>query len=537
MKPFTPLRFARALFLMAVPVLTFGAIACGNSGSGEDYAESQSAALTTAPAINIGFGGMGHTAQQFEFSGMTEFFDASVLPDSAAHPRICHVYLPWNVGFPAVADPKSEPEKQVNATKADFEDYLQSDNPNGPGATKFKNPCEDVLVSFKGTSVPDPKNKNKIIKGEEPSGPDDDPTKCPHCFGSAVREFLRTYWSQWATHGRTFSFTAWNEPNNPALPGNGIGTKLSPERAAAYFLVLQNICNEGIYGCKVAAGDMESNGGDNQANGIHDYETHCDPDIGATPCAKASWLDSYKSAIAKNAKLHGLKEGFRPAYWAFHGWQEMNQVVYYGLSDPCKSDPKTKCAMTMMQASLKGTWSHGELWDTETGVAQKDPHAKTKTSAAVPTIGDELQAKGAAYLLSASKDGGVTRIYYQGVEPGPWKITCGGKPRPSFCVLANRYTKFPEGDCTYAGKEQCAPAPENVNEDQAEDSICGPGLKPAGDGGRVDLDGGGFGLLVTGDTSLIDCIADSDDSLVGPGGGSSGSDAGATLVSGGGLVK
>jgi hypothetical protein len=525
-KPLAPPSFARALVLFAVPILTVGAIACGNGGSGEDDAESQSAALTTAPRINIGFGGMGHTAQQFEFSGITKFFDASVLQESAAHPRICHVYLPWNVGFAAVADPKSEPEKQVNATKADFEDYLRSENPNGPGDTKFKNPCEDVLVSFKGTSVEDNK---KIIKGEEPSGPDDDPTNCPHCFGSAVRAFLRSYWSVWATKGRTFSFTAWNEPNNPGLAGNGIGTKLSAERAAAYFLVLQNICNEPEYGCKVAAGDMESNGGDDQANGIHDYETHCDADIGSTPCPKASWLDSYKAAIAKNAKLHGLKEGFRPAYWAFHGWQEMNQVVYYGLSDPCKSDPETKCAMTMMQASLKGTWSHGELWDTETGVAQKEPHAKTKTSAAVPTIGDELQAKGAAYLLDVSQRGGVTRIYYQGVEPGPWKITCGGKPRPSFCVLANRYTTFPEGDCTYAGKEQCAPTPENVNEELAEDSICGPGLHPAGDAGMLDLDAGGSGLVVTGDSTIIACEPDAP--LV------QADDAGTTLVGGGGLVK
>ena len=45
------------------------------------------------------------------------------------------------------------------------------------------------------------------------------------------------------------------------------------------------------------------------------------------------------------------------------------------------------------------------------------------------------------YLSSHLTDR-IWRIYYQGVESGPWQITCGAKDRPSFHVLANRATSY-----------------------------------------------------------------------------------------------
>jgi hypothetical protein len=99
----------------------------------------------------------------------------------------------------------------------------------------------------------------------------------------------------------------------------------------------------------------------------------------------------------------------------------------------CTSD--ANCSTKAFVHSLGGSWSKGHIWDTEIGAGQG------------AALGDEIQAKGAAYLLhiETSVTNRVWRIYYQGVETGAWQILCGGKKRPSFKVLADRKTSYSGG--------------------------------------------------------------------------------------------
>jgi hypothetical protein len=518
----------RRLALFLLPLVCI--VACGAGGGSGENAESESAALTASdPAkINIGFGGAAlETGDPFQFKAIAEFF--SVSPDNG--PKLCHRYLRWDIAL------DSEGEAKDETSRKNWEDWLEGQKPKATG--KVKNPCEEVLISFKGSSYYTKKGSTKTLhKGPDPKGPGDNIDACPRCFGSAFRKFLEKYAAEWAAQDavtkspvgtHVFAFTAWNEPNNGALDGDGRGERLSAETAAEYYLVAKKICNEGQYKCKVAAGDMASN-----FHMVDDFHHHCAADIGADVCKDATWLDSYKASIVKHAKDYGFTDKFRPETWAYHAWQEVNDFIYGVNDDPCRLDKNTKtktddrCATNLLTESLQGSWKTYDLWDTEVGVGQKPKK----------TVSYEEQAKGAGYLMRLSANAGVSRIYYQGVETGPWRITCGGKARPAYCVLANRSTDFPSNACT---TNKCS-AIEDVELDDEEReelaTLCPPGMHSTGNAANIDsfVDGGGGGLISDDAGSVLPCVNDT--AVVSSGSGSEvESDAGSPLVGGGGLVK
>jgi hypothetical protein len=477
----------RCLAVLALPLASL--VACGSGGagqSGELFAESQSEALSSD--INIGFGGAHkHSGDAFQFGAIHDFFNASVVTPA---PRLCHLYVAWDIALPTT-------NGKILGEGRELSDWLGDRKPGDDTSSQAiaPNPCEEVLVSFKGT---------KAEGGAEPTGLDDDPASCPRCFGTAFRAFLVKYWDTWASKAPTdrahvFSFTAWNEPNNGHDAGDGRGKALSPEVAALYYLMARKICNEAAYGCKVAAGDMASN-----TPFIDQFATNCeDDDVGPKACGKASWLDDYKVSIANHANdaRFGFGAKFKPDIWAYHAWQEINDYTYYRDKhpDPCNGQD-TDCATGLMVRALKGDrWKGAELWDTEVGVGQQ--------GARRGDVDDRTQAEGAAYLLKVSAAAGVSRIYYQGVEDDtdPWRITCGVRRRPSWDVLAKRQTTFAgsatDGVCTTPQAE--------VRADVAEATVCPPGTHPVADAGALDapspVDGGG-GLL-TSVGPLIFCVA------------------------------
>jgi hypothetical protein len=210
---------------------------------------------------------------------------------------------------------------------------------------------------------------------------------------------------------------------------------MSPVTAGQYYLMARHLCGADASQCKVAAGDLASNG-----NMIAHFQQNCASDIDSTLCLQASWLDGYKHFIAFHANdpAFELGDGFRPEYWAYHPWQVVNDFTTYVQTkgqkgSQCTSD--ANCSTRAFVHSLGGSWSGGHIWDTEIGAGQG------------AALSDEVQAMGAAYLLhvETSLTNRVWRIYYQGVETGPWQILCGGKKRPSFNVLAGRETTYKGG--------------------------------------------------------------------------------------------
>ncbi|HEX4512296.1 MAG TPA: hypothetical protein VH054_02135 [Polyangiaceae bacterium] len=384
-------------------------------GCGADDSASDSAAVSGNPKnINIGFGGFGTApSNDFgQFGAMKTFFAATVTQPGD---RICHLYLPWNI---ALVGPKDANFGE----RQDFEKWIAD----------ASNPCVDTLVSFKAKGT-----------GESAKSPSDfhEVSGCTTCFGTAFEAFLDTFTPAWTTTAhpnRKFSFTAWNEPNNGGTAGNGTGSEMSPVTAGQYYLMARHLCGKHPSNCKVAAGDLGSNG-----NMIAHFQQNCASDVDNTLCAQASWLDGYKHFIAFHANdpAFELGDGFRPEYWAYHPWQVVNDYTAWLQSNGkqgslCTDD--ANCSTMAFVHSLRGTWSGGHIWDTEIGAGQSS------------ALGDEVQAKGAAYLLhiESSVTNRVWRIYYQGVEAGSWQIICGGKKRPSFKVLAQRETSYSGGPST-----------------------------------------------------------------------------------------
>ena len=451
----------RRFALLVLPLV--GIVACGSGGESGEISETESAALTASDPlkINIGFGGAAlEKGDPFQFDAIAEFFKKSPVNG----PKLCHRYLRWDLAL------DSEGEARDETSRLNWEDWLKGQKPEAMGTVK--NPCEEVLVSFKGSSYYTTKGKTKTLhKGPDPKGPADNIDACPRCFGSAFRTFLQKYWKLAGDHGMTLAFTAWNEPNNGALDGDGRGERLSPETAAEYYLVAKKICDESQYQCRVAAGDMASNGGM-----VDNFQHHCAADIGADVCKDATWLDAYKASIVKHATDYGFTEKFRPPTWAYHAWQEINDFVYGVTDDPCGIDKNTKtknndrCTTNLLTASLQGSWKSYDLWDTEVGVGQK----KDKT------VSYEEQGKGAGYLMRMSAAAGVSRIYYQGVETGPWRITCGGQARPAYCVLVTRSTDFPSADCTTNKCEAIKDIELDAHEEDELAMLCPPGMHSTG---------------------------------------------------------
>jgi hypothetical protein len=364
--------------------------------------------VPNAKDVNVGFASPSH-GEMADLTGIKSFWGETKYQPGA---RICHVYLPWDLA--------TNPGAATQAIAADFTSYLASAKTDGG--------CEEILVSFKTqTSGGCP---NGECTGETHGNP-----STPTDYGTAFKAFL----ARWGSEA-SFAFSPWNEPNNRAGAGNGTGNAggnayvIEPATAAQYYLELRSICGTD---CKVVAADLASDGTCyNEAHStklcIEDYQQNCPNDVvdPSKLCAKASYLDKYKNALAHYAKPYGFAKTFRPEYFAFHGWKEVNDFVYGG-NKTCKA---SNCATEAMVESLGGSWRHAAIWDTEVGAGQNT------------ALNDRTQAQGIGFLLdvSAGISSRIYRVYYMGVRGGGWDLICSsnGKPRPGFKVLATRSTSY-----------------------------------------------------------------------------------------------
>jgi hypothetical protein len=354
------------------------------------------ATVSGASAINIGFNG---GPDQFRYTD--EFHAASVPIDG---PRLCHTYVHWNVASSRAGMGNAQ---SPAGTRAWLEYWL----------SQAAGHCDEALISFKA----------------------DDTQHMPSVrdFGKAFARFLGVNWAQQTGFQGSFSFTPWNEPNNPGHAGNGLGRQIPPERAARYYLTMVAAC--GGHGCKVAAGDFASNG-----NMWNDFEWNCANDNVAVNalCEQkssknpgylgASYLDRYKNHIVNHAHEYGLGDNFRPRYFAFHGWHDINEYLHQGSH----CGDYSNCATRRILKSLGASWGQVELWDTEAGVDQD----------AAP-ISDHDQACGAAFLLRITAiNPRITRLYITRAHGGTGALFTGQTPRDAFHVLANRQTLY-AADC------------------------------------------------------------------------------------------
>ena len=384
----------RALLPACIPLLVVAA--CGGS-QGDDAQSLGEDVTATAAAINIGFNG---GPDQFDY--FADFYGASTLH---GEPRLCHTYLVWNVADQAasVGDAQSP-----GGSRAWFEYWLQ----------KAQGHCDEALVSFQAHA-----------KGAPPSA---------GAFAKAFDAFLAQPWATETGFTGRLAFTPWNEPDNPASSGNGLGQVIAPELAAEYYLAAEKACR--AHGCKVAAGDFASNG-----SFWNDFEWNCADDNVAphelcktasslnTQHRAASYLDRYKDTIANQATAYGLPKGFRPPYFAFHGWHDANE--YLNAGNHCGS--YDDCATRRLLQSLGGSWGGVEIWDTEVGVDQD----------AAP-VSDAEQACGAAFLLRLTAlSPRVRRLYYTRLHGGTGELLAGHTPRAALEVLAGRRTSYPAGHC------------------------------------------------------------------------------------------
>jgi hypothetical protein len=362
-------------------------------GDGDD-GEGVTPEVVDAKAIAFGFDG---AADQFGY--FADFYDRD---QGHAKTRLCHGYFAWNVG--SLAPHSGDPTDP--ASRAYLDDWLAA----------AEGHCDEALISF----------KSQVHRGA-PSAAD---------FGTAFDDFVKTDWKAETGFGGTFAFTPWNEPNNPADAGNGLGVQIPAALAARYYLAAEKACK--AHGCKVAAGDFASNG-----TMWNDFEWNCANDNAELLCKSfsaenpahhpASYLDKYKNEIALHANdaPYRLGDDFRPAYFAFHGWHDTNE--YLNAASHCSS--YADCAARRIEKSLGASWGGVVLWDTEDGMGQDG------------ALSDHDQACGAAFLVRlASVTSRVKRVYITRLHGGTTELEDGHAARPALGVLADRARSY-AGDC------------------------------------------------------------------------------------------
>jgi hypothetical protein len=358
---------------------------------GED-GEEETVAVAHADAMQLNIGFNNGYASQFAY--YPDFFDTAVAPG----PRLCHAYVQWNVADQApwsgsIAD---------HSSRAFIDDWLQ----------KAEGHCDEALISFKSMSAGDPPSTS--------------------AFARAFERFVATDWAAETGFTGELAYTPWNEPNNGARSGNGLGVIIDARVAARYYLAAERACRQ--HGCKVAAGDFASNG-----NMDDDFRWNCANDnvepsrLCATKSSmnpqgvRASYLDRYKNEIANRATEFGLPQGFRPRYFAYHGWHDTNR--YLDADAHCST--YETCTLRRLLRSLRGSWGNVVIWNTEDGIGQ--------TSAP----DDHDQACGAAFLLRLSTiSSRVKRLYLTRLRGGPGTLLVGHTPRPALTVLAQRQRTF-----------------------------------------------------------------------------------------------
>jgi hypothetical protein len=347
--------------------------------------------------LDVGFND-GHV-EQFDY--YADFFNASAIHPG---PRLCHAYFAWNVGNQA-------PHAGVvtaQGSRAFVDHWFAS----------AQGHCDDVLVSFQA-----------YAHGAPPS---------TAAFADAFEKFAGNDWRAETGYTGTISYTPWNEPNNGANDGNGLGAAIDARLAARYYLAAARSCR--AHGCKVAAGDFASNG-----NMWNDFEWNCANDnvapselcstkSSANPGDKpASYLDRYKNEIVARSHEFGMPAGFRPEAFAFHGWHDSNS--YLNTASHCSA--YGDCALRRILKSLGGSWRAVALWNTEDGIGQ--------TSAP----DDREQACGAAFLVRLQTiTSRLHRLYITRLHGGAGQLLVDHQtPRPAMFVLARRETSYAAGNC------------------------------------------------------------------------------------------
>jgi len=385
--------------LLPIFVVLLAACAAPTDDGDEDAeALEEGEALSGSPnELIVGFNG---GPDQFDY--WPDFFGEQTVKT----PRLCHTYLAWNIaGEPAApADAKADP-----GTRPWFQAWIE----------RAKGTCDEALVSFKAHA-----------NGKPPS---------EHAYRDAVKKFLETNWGS-----VKLAILPWNEPNNPAPDGNGLGVKIEPELAAKYFLQTARLCK--THGCKAIAGDFASNG-----NFWNDYEWNCasadvdakDPTVCHEPTDKAtgapSYMDRYKAIIQRHAKDYDLAENFRPTAFAYHGWHDVNSYFDPKAPDPHCSSYAT-CATRRVIRNLSGSWAHVDIWDTEVGVGQFADRAPDPTT----------QACTAAFMirLHTKPTDRIKRIYITRLRGGPGTLVLADHTkRDALEVIAKRETTYAKAKC------------------------------------------------------------------------------------------
>jgi hypothetical protein len=358
--------------------------------------------------INIGM-----TEPPGDFANFRAFRLASNTPSHV--PRLCHIYTYFDI---AEHDP---PGGSGTHSRAGLISWFASAGPE----------CDEVLVTFQG-----PQHTAML----PPSA-----SSFEHAFlAFQAMSSAGQPLSAWATK---LTYTAWNEPNNALVNGNGLLNRLSPELAAEYYLALRRHCSPSD-GCKVAAGDFATNGNFNL-----DLMRNCaddnDPANTPTRCAHTSvmnptnappsYLDRYKNYISVHAPNYGLPNNFRPEYFAYHPWQDVNEYI---RSNAKCSDYNT-CGTRRLIESLGGSWGHTEIWDDEIGIG-------LQFSAPIDTT--TTHPCGAAFLMQLTKlDPRITRVYYMHFSSGNGRLYDGTTLRPAGGVLAARATTYAGATCPPTG--------------------------------------------------------------------------------------
>jgi hypothetical protein len=352
---------------------------------------------------------LGMCGTSSELSAYTTFRTANQTPGYEL--SLCHAYTYWDI---AHHDPGTG-----NATHnlAGLKSWFA----NAQGV------CDELLITFQG-----------------PQSTATDPPSVS-AFEQAFLAFVAI--PEFATWQGKLSFTAWNEPNNPLVNGNALLKSLSPELAAQYYLVLRKHCDPAM-GCKVAAGDLATNGGF-----ANDIEWNCaddnDPANTPTRCAARSsenpsnappsYLDRYKNYITLHAPDFGLPHGFRPEYFAYHPWNEVN--AYLTSNRPCST--YQNCTTRRLLRSMGGTWNGIEIWDDEISVGLQ-----------LSTAPDEhtTQPCGAAFLVRLTElDSKIKRVYYMHYAGGNGPLLDGSTLRPAGTVMGTRSPNYAGAHCADTG--------------------------------------------------------------------------------------
>lgn len=362
--------------------------------SGQSIAEK-------AQSLNIGFNGPDRQLPYAKtFYAATNAYYRSIGKTSMPGTRHCHAYLSWDVA----TEPVNFGNRNQEGTRAWFEDWLKH----------AQGECDEALLTF------------KYIDGV--SNGKGSPTTA--AFEAAFELFQNLSWSYTGWKG-TFAFTPWNEPNNGARSGDGLGMPLDPRLAADYYLAIRKHCVPSS--CLVAAGDFASNGhmGD-------DFIQRCKHGV-TELCTNATYMDRYKYYLATDASSYGLGNGssFRPEIFAYHAWDDIND--YINQTHNCDRVDNHRCTTWVLLNSLStDSWDKSEIWDTEVGAGQ-NPQTNPEPV---------TQACAASFLLrlTATASTRITRIYYTRPYENDgehWSLFGpAGTTKPAFTVLANRDTEY-----------------------------------------------------------------------------------------------